>query len=409
MKDKIKDLKYLEEFELVDNSIQKIYNDKDAKEENKSIDNTGTNKTYRQKNVYIEPIYISSTTIDYKVYYIDENNNIEELGTVKSDNQIFLNAKYKDKKRIEIDVNEFDFDSDKIEVDIQKMLEEQRLRDEKKNKVMKKENTDKDLEKENSSENEEQEKDENKKDEIKEEKDDSIKDEDLKKQGYNITSYTKITDQHVKDLMIVEKYNPNSLIVAEVDGKIKFMAKEVGTGEIKEIPVKTIDNSIEEVNEFENNVERSRGAGTKITSPSFPGMEFNVNKNKIGQIEVGIIGNIDEQGNREVLSIGSPVHPTEQEYKRAENEKYERYGYGQILTNDEVDERLAKEIETVREEVGKEIDEMAKNPTSRELEEKIDNERDRQEELKEKEIEENEDEKEEEEYEKVPWDRHPHP
>lgn len=409
MKDKIKDLKYLEEFELVDNSIQKIYNDKDAKEENKSIDNTGTNKTYRQKNVYIEPIYISSTTIDYKVYYIDENNNIEELGTVKSDNQIFLNVKYKDKKRIEIDVNEFDFDSDKIEVDIQKMLEEQRLRDEKKNKVMKKENTDKDLEKENSSENEEQEKDENKKDEIKEEKDDSIKDEDLKKQGYNITSYTKITDQHVKDLMIVEKYNPNSLIVAEVDGKIKFMAKEVGTGEIKEIPVKTIDNSIEEVNEFENNVERSRGAGTKITSPSFPGMEFNVNKNKIGQIEVGIIGNIDEQGNREVLSIGSPVHPTEQEYKRAENEKYERYGYGQILTNDEVDERLAKEIETVREEVGKEIDEMAKNPTSRELEEKIDNERDRQEELKEKEIEENEDEKEEEEYEKVPWDRHPHP
>lgn len=422
MDERIKNFKYLEEFELVDNSKNEIYNDKETiGKEDKIIDNTGNKRTYIEKNVYIEPIYISATSIDYKVYYIDENNSLEELGTVKSDNQIVLNAKYKDSKSVE---NEFDFDSKKLEVDIQKMLEKQRLRDEEKSKSIQDEKSEKNIENSDSIENEKEDKEENKeenKEEDKKEqdnnkkeaeennKDDSIKDEDLKKQGYNITSYTKITDQHVKSSMIVENYNPNSLIVAEVDGQIKLMAKEVGTGEIKEIPLKTVDNSMEEVNEFSNNAERSKGAGTKITSSSFPGMEFNVNKNRMGQIEVGLIGNIDEQGNREVLSIGSPVHPTEQEYKRAESEKYERFGYGQILTKDEVDERLADEVESVRDEVGQEIETMAKNPTLQELEEKINAEKERQEEIREQEIEENEDEKEDEEYEKVPWDRHPHP
>ena len=71
---------------------------------------------------------------------------------------------------------------------------------------------------------------------------------------------------------------------------------------------------------------------------------------------------------------------------------------------------MADEVESVRDEVGQEIETMAKNPTLQELEEKIKDERERQAELTEKEIKENEDEiEEEEEYEKVPWDRHPHP
>ena len=420
MNDKIKDLKYLEEFELVDNSKQEIYNDKEARvNEGINIDATGNKKTYRQKDVYVEPVYKSATSIKYNIYYIGENNELEKMGTVKDNKQIILDAKYRDRKRLEIDGKEFDFDSEKIEVDIQRMLEEQRLRDEEKNRNYEKEDEEKSLEngknseakkEENEEDKEEQDKEQQEKKEEENDKENFITDEELIEQGYDTASVTRITDKHVIDSMIVENFNPYSLSVVEKDNKPVFLVKENGTGELRELPIKTYDNSMEEVNEFENNVERTRGAGTKVTLSNCPGMEFNVNKNKIGQTEVGLIGNIDEQGNREVLSIGSPVHPTEQEYQRAESEKYERYGYGQILTKDEVDARLADEVESVRDEVGQEIETMAKNPTLQELEEKIKDERERQAELTEKEIKENEDEiEEEEEYEKVPWDRHPHP
>ncbi len=395
MEDKIKNFKYLEEFELVDSSKQEVYNDKENKSRNKAnIDITGENKTYREKNVYIEPVYKSATSIEYNVYCINEKNELELIGTVKSDKQILLTAKYKERKRLELGGKEFDFDSKYLKVDMQKMFEEQRLRDERRkaSKENKVQNVDKDKEEDNEAEKN---------------KENIITDQDLKKQGYNTNTYTRITNRQVIDSMIVEKYNPNSIIVLEEKGEVKFLAKEVGTGELKELPIKRQDNTMEEVNEFENNVERSRGAGSKITLTNFPGMEFNVNKNRMGQLEVGLIGNIDEQGNREVISIGTPVHPTEQEYRRAEAEKYERYGYGQILTKDEVDTRLAQEVESIRDEVGQEIETMAKNPTLQELEDKIQNEKDKQKQEKEHKVEEERDE--DEEYEKVPWDRHPHP
>lgn len=413
MEDKIKNFKYLEEFELVDNSKQEVYNDKESKGKNKTnIEITGGNKTYREKDVYIEPVFKSATSTEYNVYLINEKNELEQIGMVREDKQIVLTAKYKERKRLELGGKEFDFDSKNLEVDMQKMFEEQRLRDErrkadKESKDNKVQDLDENKEKAKEEEKEEvKEKDEEEKNkEI--DNENLITDEDLKKQGYDIDTYTRITNRQVIDSMIVENYNPNSMIVAEVDNDVKFLAKEAGTGEIKELPIKRYDNTIEEVNEFENNVERSRGAGAKITLKNCPGMEFNVNKNRMGQLEVGLIGNIDEQGNREVIQIGSPVHPTEQEYRRAEAEKYERYGYGQILTKDEVDTRLAQEVESIRDEVGQEIETMAKNPTLQELEEKIQNEKDKQ--KQEKEHEEEEERDDEEEYEKVPWDRHPHP
>lgn len=395
MEDKIKNFKYLEEFELVDSSKQEVYNDKENKSRNKAnIDITGENKTYREKNVYIEPVYKSATSIEYNVYCINEKNELELIGTVKSDKQILLTAKYKERKRLELGGKVFDFDSKYLKVDMQKMFEEQRLRDER--RKVSKENKVQDVDKD---------KEEDK--ETEKNKENIITDQELKKQGYNTNTYTRITNRQVIDSMIVEKYNPNSIIVLEEKDEVKFLAKEVGTGELKELPIKRQDNTMEEVNEFENNVERSRGAGSKITLTNFPGMEFNVNKNRMGQLEVGLIGNIDEQGNREVISIGTPVHPTEQEYRRAEAEKYERYGYGQILTKDEVDTRLAQEVESIRDEVGQEIETMAKNPTLQELEDKIQNEKDKQKQEKEHKVEEERDE--DEEYEKVPWDRHPHP
>ena len=422
MEDKIKNLKYLEEFELVDNSKQEVYNDKEAKSKNHGDIESAGNRTYSEKNVYIEPVFKSATSIEYNVYYFDENNKLQHMGTVKSDKQIVLTAKYKERKRLEIAGKEFDFDSQKLEVDVKKMIEKQNLKDE-----MNKEKNEKSIEdegQERTLEEQQQEKDEE--DKNKDDKDEKepdkkateqnnmINDNDLKEQGYNISRYTRITDQHIIDNMIAENYDPRSMIVAEVDGQIKFLAKERGTKQIKELDTLNIDNSMEEVNEFENNVERTRGAGTKVRLPNCPGVEFNVNKNKMGQLEVGVIGDIDEQGNREVLSIGSPVHPTKQEYKRAESEKFEKYGYGpidtQILTKDEVDARLAEEVESVRDEVGQEIETMAKNPTLKELEEKIQKERDRQQKVEEKQAEDVEErDEEEEEYEKVPWDRHPHP
>ena len=420
MENKIKNLKYLEEFELVDNSKQEIYNDKETQNKNKGkVENTG-NRTYTEKNVYIEPVFKSATSIEYNVYYYDENNELQHMGTVKSDKQIVLTAKYKERKRLEVDGKEFDFDSQKLEVDVQKMIEKQNLKDEMNKRKNEKsiEDEDRTLEKQQQEKDGEEKnidnKDEKDQDKKTTEQNSMINDNDLKEQGYNISRYTRITDQHIIDNMIAENYDPRSMIVAEVDGQIKFLAKERGTKQIKELDTLNIDNSMEEVNEFENNVERTRGAGTKVRLPNCPGVEFNVNKNKMGQLEVGVIGDIDEQGNREVLSIGSPVHPTEQEYKRAESEKFEKYGYGpidtQILTKDEVDARLAEEVESVRDEVGQEIETMAKNPTLKELEEKIQKERDRQQKVEEKQAEDVEErDEEEEEYEKVPWDRHPHP
>lgn len=408
MENKVKNYKYLEEFELVDNSKQEIYNDKETK--NKSnIENTGINKVYTEKDVYVEPVFVSSTTIEYNLYYYDKENKLEKMGTVKPDKHLILTEKYKERKRLEVDGKEFDFDSQKLEADVQKMIERQNLKEK-----MRKENNEKNPievdekeleykkdEKQDGKKNEEN-KDVKKQDDKQK---NIIDDKILKEQGFDINRYTRITDPQVISSMISENYIANSTIVAEVDGQIKFLALEKGTKKVKELETLNIDNSMEEVNEFENNAERKRGAGTKVRLPNFPGMEFNVNKNKMGQLEVGVIDNIDEKGNREVLSIGSPVHPTEQEYKRAEAEKFEKYGYGpvntQILTKDEVDERLAKESESVRDEVSHEIETMAKNPTLKELEEKIQEERNRQQNKEERD--------DEEEYEKVPWDRHPHP
>ena len=355
MENKIKDFKYLEEFELVDNSKQEVYNDKEARADNDNIDKTGVNKAFREKDVYIEPVFKSAAAIEYNIYMLDENNELEKIGTVKEDKQIVLTAKYKERKQLEVDEKEFDFNSQKLEVDIQKMIEEQRFSEEEN-----KEKQEKDTEK-NKDQKEEQ------------DKDDVIDDKDLQEQGYNITTYTRIKNQQIIDLMIAENYNPRSMIVTEIDGKPVFLAKEVGTGDIKELPTKPCENSIEEVNEFENNVERTRGTGTKVVLANCPGIVFDVSKNNKNQI--GVLADIEKDGKRERFNVGEPVHPTDQEY---EMQKYVNAGYNfapanPLLTDAIIKESLEKMPEDVRSGVQNALEGRTQNPTKDEFDEIVNN------------------------------------
>ena len=111
----------------------------------------------------------------------------------------------------------------------------------------------------------------------------------------------------------------------------------------------------------------------------------NIEKNSFGQIEVGIIKDIDEDGTREVIPIETDtIHPTMEEYRRAEIEKYKKYGNYEIvrddaiLTGKEIEARLADEEQSIRDEVNAELEQQSENPTKSELEEKIEQARENQ-------------------------------
>ncbi len=366
--EKQKILKYLEEFELV---------------------NPVTGDIYVEKDVYIELIIGKTGKYEYNVF----NNEKEEIGRCLDKKSIILSSKYKERKQKEIDGKEFDFDAD-LEIDLDKMIERQQEK-EKMERVRlenetlereaneQKDNKEKDIMNNNDIEEnnkeakqQELEKDEKQKNE-EQNKGEPISQKELNEQGYNISSFSLIKDENIIGAMVVDNFDPRTVIVAEDKGKIKFLAREVGTGEIKELPQIATSASGEHVNEFNNGVERESVATNKVALANCPGIEFSIDKNKVGQLELYYVDNIDKEGNREAIPVKTQaIHPTKDEYERSVlAEKLKKYG--------------GYDVKNVNE-----IDDMEKLPDNEELEEMIEKEYDEeQEELgeeKEKKIEENE-------------------
>lgn len=377
-----RNLRYLEEFELVNGTNQGVYTEKD---------------------VYIQPKIGKNGMIQYRIY--DAENN--EIGVVEANKRITLSNEYIQKKKLEGKELGFDFDSAQIEVDIQEMLDRQMEKEQELQRTQAQptqNQTDKDVKEQTNTE------DDKKKvlpQQTEQQKTPSneIEDEELEQQGYNITAYSKIKDQTVIDAMIVTTIDPRSVIVAEVDGQFKFLGKEIGTGEIVELQERVGGNKqAEEVNKFEGNVEKKKGRGTTMIMTDYGNMEFNIEKNGHGQIEVGYISDVDGDGTREVIPVETDVvHPTMEEYQRAQIEQYKKYGNydfardDAIMTGQEIEDRLADEEESIRDEVTAELEEQEENPTSNQLEEMIEDEKEEQE--QEQETDEQEKEEQEEEWE----------
>ena len=379
-----RNLRYLEEFELVNASNKDVYVEKD---------------------VYIQPEVGKNGMIQYKIF--DSAN--KEIGVVDASKKMILNNEYIQEKKADGKELGFDFDTKQIEVDVKKMLDRQLEKEQELQKMQKqplKEQDEKETKKQ-SNEEEEKKLAQKQKEENQEQDENSnkIEDKELKEQGYDITAYSRIKDQSVIDSMIVTTINPRSVIVAEVEGKFKFLGKEIGTGKVVELEEKAGGNTqIEEVNKFEGNVEKKKGRGTTMIMTDYGNTEFNVQKNDNGQIEVGYIRDLDGDGTREVIPVETDVvHPTIEEYQMAQMEKYKKYGNynfvreDAIMTGKEIKERLAGEEEYVRDEVTARLEEQEKNPTSGQLEEMIMEERETQ--MQEQQREEQERQEEEEEWE----------
>ncbi|MBR3152996.1 MAG: hypothetical protein IKF52_05305 [Clostridia bacterium] len=346
-----RELRYVEEFELVDSETQ---------------------NTYSEKDVYIEPFISKDGTIQFKIY----NNEKIEIGIVDNEKLVHLDNNYIKSKENE----KFEFDSDTITADIKAILDKQL---EKEKAEINPDNNVKD----NINNQEKEEKNEmiNEPEEVNSEKDEGendspkIEDEELKEQGYNITAYSRIRDKSVIDAMKTNsEINPRSVIVAEVDGEFKFLGKEKGTGKITELKERPGgNNKAEEVNKFRGNIEEETGRGKTMIMADYGNMEFAIKKNNYGQIEVGYIKDFDESGNRELISVETDVaHPTMSEYRRAQQEKYESFGYNvfdpnAVMTKDEIEQRLSVESENVRNTVKDYLENQSENPTLNELEEKI--------------------------------------
>lgn len=350
---------------------------------------------FRETDVKVRPIAIGKNGPEFEV--VDKED--KRIGIVKDDKTFEFDKDYREGliKGMGKEMYEFlGFDKEKIKIDIIQKVKEQEERkldetnsDIRKNEILENNKDNKDINNDDKRIN---------KDDEKPKGTNKIEKEELDELGYNITAWTLIKDQHVIDAMIPGEFDPRSIIVAEVEGEFKFLGREVGTGKIKELDERAGGNKqAEEVNKFERNVEKKEGRGTTMIMPDYGNMEFSIVKNGNGQIEVGRIEDLDGDGTREVIPIETEIiHPTMEEYRRAQ---YEKYGYefeDEIMTGQEIDERLSEEEQSIRDEVKEDINSTAENPTREQLEEKIEDERNEQEqdaeEEKEEEREEDDDE-----------------
>lgn len=359
---KEKNSRYVEEFELV---------------------NSNNGKVYIEKDVYIGEPVISKDGRTYECKILDSQNNVIGVAKVSKGNKLIsLDQRYIDRKKIEIDGKEFDFTAEKLEADVNKMLENQLKR----NQEIEREDIQNRVDDRNKDNSSKIEKEKNINEKEQENTSNIIEQEELVKQGYNISVYSLITDQRVINSMVSTTIDPKSVIVAEVEGEFKFLGREFGTNKIVELEEKVEDNNdLEVFNKFEGNIENKTGIGTRMRMFDYGDMEFHIEKNSFGQIEVGIIKDIDEDGTREVIPIETDtIHPTMEEYRRAEIEKYKKYGNYEIvrddaiLTGKEIEARLADEEQSIRDEVNAELEQQSENPTKSELEEKIEQARENQ-------------------------------
>ena len=240
----------------------------------------------------------------------------------------------------------------------------------------------------------------------------------------NVTSWTRIDDPTFTDSIDPSTKNgtlidKNSVIVAEVDGKFKMIAKSLGTNELIDLTADAKEhNTVKaQVNTMENNNEYDKGRQCTITIPMIKNKEIIVNKSTTGAINLQQIDTSAGNDSKAVPIRTDYMHPTEEELNRAEAEQKGTYNKNAVMTEEEVEkvveplilEKATKtkdenEIDDIKTDIMNDV-RNGENPTENELDEKVENEveefekseEDDEPEIEEPEIEEQEKEEEEEE------------
>ncbi len=237
----------------------------------------------------------------------------------------------------------------------------------------------------------------------------------------NVTSWTRIDDSK-----FIEAINPstkdgtqidkNSIIVAEVDGKFKILAKTLGTNEIVDLTedAREYNTFKSKVETMDKNAEEETGRHCTIRIPMIENKEIIINKTSTGRIDLQQIDTSPGNDNKALPIRTDYMHPTEEELNRAKVEQDGTYNPNAVMTLEEVEKEVdpkileyskkqkdADEMNSIRDEV---IEYAKKeNPTENILDEKVKNEVEEFEKTEEDDEIEIEEEKEEKQQEEEDW------
>lgn len=363
-----KDVRKIDEFELVDNSNNK-------------------NNVYKIAVFEKEPV-LNKTKTNYDFVLYDQNRNV--IGKKYSNGDLEIFPEYKEKiKKIE----GVDLDSKKIIIkdddssntrNMEREEQERKLentrRIEEQNRQLKKE---KDEEKNKiQSNNVPVGHMENDNSEIKVSSSSTkITHQDLinNPKYKDVTSWTRIDDQTFTDAVNPTtkdgtQIDKNSIIVAEIGGDFKVLAKAMGTDEIIDLSKDARENNTVkgQTNRIQGNVENDTGRHCTMQIPMFNNKEIVINQTPSGRIDLQQIdyssGNDDK-----ALPIGTDyMHPTEEELNRAKQEQEGIVYNDVIMTREEIEANLAGENEFVYNYVMDKVNGTSENPTNERFNEILD-------------------------------------
>lgn len=195
----------------------------------------------------------------------------------------------------------------------------------------------------------------------------------------NVNSWTRIDDQTFTDAVNPTtkdgtQIDKNSIIVAEVGGDFKVLAKAMGTDEIIDLSKDAREkNTVKgQSNRIQGNVENDTGRHCTMQIPMFNNKEIVINQTPSGRIDLQQIdyssGNDDK-----ALPIGTDyMHPTEEELARAKQEQEGVQYNNVIMTREEIEANLAGENEFVYNYVIDKVDGTDENPTNERFNEILD-------------------------------------
>lgn len=363
-----KDVKKIDEFELVDNSNNK-------------------NNVYKIAVFEKEPV-LNKTKTNYDFVLYDKNRNV--IGKKYSNGDLEIFPEYKEKiKKIE----GVDLDSKKIiikdddssntrnmereeqerQLENTRRIEEQnrqlkKEKDEEKNKIQQNNVPVGHMENDNS--------------EIKVSSSSTkITHQDLinNPKYKDVTSWTRIDDQTFTDAINPTtkdgtQIDKNSIIVAEIGGDFKVLAKAMGTDEIIDLSKDARENNTVkgQSNRIQGNVENDTGRHCTMQIPMFNNKEIIINQTPSGRIDLQQIdyssGNDDK-----ALPIGTDyMHPTEEELNRAKQEQEGIVYNDVIMTREEIEASLSGENEFVYNYVMDKVNGTSENPTNERFNEILD-------------------------------------
>jgi hypothetical protein len=206
----------------------------------------------------------------------------------------------------------------------------------------------------------------------------------------NVTSWTRIDDSEFTDSIDPSTKNgtlidKNSIIVAEVNGKFKILAKTLGTNEIIDLTADAKENNTVKAHadSMDKNNENEIGRHCTITIPMIKNKEIIINKSTTGVIDLQQIDTSFGNDNKALPIKTDYMHPTNEELERAEAEQKGTYNRNAVMTEEEVekevDEKILEnatkykdenEMYDIRTDIMNEVRD-GKNPTEEELDEKV--------------------------------------